>query len=113
MALPQSYFDGLRDHYRHRRDLFLPYLERAGFAVRPPDGAYYVMADFSALSTLDDVTFVRRMIETAGVAGVPASSFHDPKESGRNRVRFMFAKTDATLHSAGERLLKLREALRD
>ena len=112
MALPQSYFDGLRDHYLHRRKLFLPYLERAGFTVRPPDGAYYVMADFSSLSDLDDVAFVRRMIETVGVAGVPGSSFHDPKERGRSLVRFMFAKRDETLHAAGEQLLKLRDAIR-
>jgi aminotransferase len=112
LALPQSYFDGLRTHYRHRRDLFLPYLERAGFGVRLPDGAYYVMADFSALSSLDDVSFVRRMIETVGVAGVPGSSFHDPKERGRNLVRFMFAKQDETLRAAGERLLLLRDKLR-
>jgi aminotransferase len=109
MALPQSYFDGLRDHYRHRRDLFLPYLRDAGFDVHTPDGAYYVMADFSRLSALDDVAFVRRMIETVGVAGVPASSFHDPKELGRTQVRFMFAKQDATLRQAGDRLLGLRE----
>ncbi len=111
LALPQSYFDGLRDHYQHRRDLFVPYLERAGFNVRPPDGAYYVMADFSALSALDDVSFVRRMIETVGVAGVPGSSFHDPKDHGRTLVRFMFAKQDDTLRAAGERLMNLRAAL--
>jgi aminotransferase len=109
MALPPSYFDGLRDHYRRRRDLFLPYLEAAGFDARVPDGAYYVMADFSRLSDLDDVTFVRRMIETVGVAGVPGSSFHSPKDLGRTQVRFMFAKQDATLREAGERLAGLRE----
>jgi len=111
LALPHSYFDALRGHYRHRRDLFVPYLERAGFGVRPPDGAYYVMADFSALSELDDVSFVRRMIETVGVAGVPGSSFYDPKDRGRYLVRFMFAKKDETLHAAGERLRGLREKL--
>jgi aminotransferase len=111
LALPQTYFDGLAAHYRHRRDLFLPYLERAGFRVQPPNGAYYVMADFSELSDLDDVSFVRRMIEAVGVAGVPGSSFHDPKEQGRKLVRYMFAKKDETLHAAGERLLGLREKL--
>jgi aminotransferase len=111
LALPQTYFDGLRAHYRHRRDLFLPYLARAGFHVHPPDGAYYVMADFSKLSALDDVAFVRRMIETVGVAGVPGSSFYEPKERGRTLVRFMFAKRDDTLRAAGERLLMLRDKL--
>src|SRR6478736_6232845 len=84
MALPRSYFDGLRDHYRARRDLFLPLLRDAGFACQD----------------LDDVAFVRRMIETVGVAGVPGSSFHSPKELGRTQVRFMFAKQDATLREA-------------
>jgi aspartate/methionine/tyrosine aminotransferase len=110
MALPAAYFDGLRDHYRTRRDLFLPYLLEAGFVARPPDGAYYVMADFAALSGLDDVAFVRRMIETVGVAGVPGSSFFRPKDRGRTQVRFMFAKREETLRDAGERLLRLRAA---
>jgi aminotransferase len=111
MALPQSYFDGLRDHYRHRRDLFLPYLQDAGFTLLPPDGAYYVMTDISGISDLDDVAFVRRMIETVGVAGVPGSSFHSPRELGRTKVRFMFAKQDASLRQAGERLLGLKHHL--
>jgi aspartate/methionine/tyrosine aminotransferase len=111
MGLPQTYFDGLRNHYRHRRDLLMPYLRDAGFGVNPPDGAYYVMADFSAFSGLEDVAFVRRMIETVGVAGVPGSSFHEPKERGRNLVRFMFAKKDDTLRAAGERLLGLRQQI--
>ncbi|MDB5307382.1 MAG: aminotransferase [Gemmataceae bacterium] len=111
MALPQSYFDGLRAHYRHRRDLFLPYLRAAGFDVHTPDGAYYVMADFAHLSRADDTDFVRRMIETVGVAGVPGSSFHSPKELGRTIVRFMFAKQDEILRQAGEQLLALREKL--
>jgi aminotransferase len=111
MALPQAYFDGLRDHYRRRRDLFLPYLRDAGFTFREPDGAYYVMTDVAGISGLDDVAFVRRMIETVGVAGVPGSSFTSPKELGRTQVRFMFAKRDETLREAGERLLTIRERM--
>lgn len=112
MGLPQGYYDGLRDHYRERRDAFLPCLRAAGFAFEEPEGAYYVMADFAGLSDLDDVSFVRRMIETVGVAGVPGSSFYAPRERGRSKVRFMFARQVETLRAAGERLLKLPEALR-
>jgi aspartate/methionine/tyrosine aminotransferase len=109
MALPQSYFDSLRDSYRRRRDLFLPYLRDAGFGIHQPDGAYYVMTDLAGLSDLDDVAFVRWMIEAVGVAGVPGSSFYSPKELGRTKVRFMFAKRDETLHEAGRRLLQIRD----
>src|SRR5262249_32301462 len=95
MNLGTEYYEELRADYRRRRDLFLPYLREAGFAVCEPDGAYYVMTDFSEISDLDDVAFVRRMIEEVGVAGVPGSSFYSPKQLGRRSVRFMFAKRDA------------------
>jgi aminotransferase len=111
MALPQSYYDGLRAGYRRRRDILLPYLREAGFTFTEPEGAYYVMTDVSGLGGRDDTAFVKRMIETVGVSAIPGSSFYAPRERGLTKVRFMFAKRDETLHQAGERLLKLRGAL--
>ena len=108
LALPESYYAKLRDDYRRRRDLFLPYLRDAGFTFTEPEGAYYVLCDITPLGGTDDTAFTRRMIETVGVSGVPGSSFHMPRERGRHLVRFMFAKKDETLHAAGERLRKLR-----
>jgi aspartate/methionine/tyrosine aminotransferase len=110
-ALGEAYYAHLSASYRRRRDLFLPYLRAAGFDFRTPDGAYYVMADAATLGCADDTEFVRRMIQTVGVAAVPGSSFHHPKELGRTKVRFMFAKSEETLHAAGKRLLCLRDAL--
>jgi aminotransferase len=112
LALPQSYFDGLKSSYRRRRDLFLPYLREAGFTFTEPEGAYYVMTDVTPLGGTDDTEFVRRMIREVGVSAIPGSSFYAPRERGLTKVRFMFAKRDETLHKAGERLLKLRAALR-
>jgi aspartate/methionine/tyrosine aminotransferase len=109
LALPDSYYDHLRDDYRRRRDLFLPYLRRAGLTVYEPEGAYYVMTDIAPLGWRDDAEFVRAMIRTVGVSAVPGSSFYSPKDLGRTMVRFMFAKRDETLHAAGERLVKLRD----
>ena len=51
---------------------------------------------------------MRRLIQEIGVSAVPGSSFYAPRERGRTKVRFMFAKRDETLHQAGERLLKLQ-----
>jgi aminotransferase len=112
LALPQSYFDGLKSSYSRRRDLFLPYLREAGFIFTEPEGAYYVMTDVTPLGGTDDTEFVRRMIREVGVSAIPGSSFYAPRERGLTKVRFMFAKRDETLHRAGERLLKLRAALR-
>lgn len=110
-ALGDAYFAKLRADYLRRRELFLPYLREAGFDFHAPDGAYYVMTDIAGLDGTDDTAFVRRMIETVGVAAVPGSSFYQPKQLGRTKVRFMFAKSDDLLRAAGERLLGLRAAL--
>lgn len=108
LQIPEAYYHKLCDDYRHRRDLFLPYLRSAGLEVYEPEGAYYVMTDTSGLGWSDDTAFVRTMIHEIGVSAVPGGSFHFPKELGKTMVRFMFAKKDETLHAAGERLQNLR-----
>jgi aminotransferase len=108
LALPASYYASLRENYRRRRNILLPYLHEAGLKVCEPEGAYYVMTDITPLGGSDDTEFVRRMIREVGVAAVPGSSFYSPRELGRTKVRFMFAKRDETLHQAGERLRRLR-----
>jgi aspartate/methionine/tyrosine aminotransferase len=112
LAMPDSYYEKLRTEYRSRRSVLLKYLHEAGFVFSEPRGAYYVMTDVSKLARddEDDTAFVRRLVETIGVAGVPGSSFYSPREDGRRKVRFMWAKKEETLHAAGERLLKLRRA---
>jgi len=79
-------------------------LQDAGFACVPPEGAYYVLADFSALSAEDDTTFAKRLTREAGVASVPGSSFFSEPSRGRSVVRFAFCKRVETLREAGERL---------
>jgi aminotransferase len=111
MRLPGEYYDKLREGYRKRKDVFLPYLREAGFAFHEPEGAYYVMTDIGGLTEKDDVEFVRWMIREMGVSAVPGSSFYAPRERGRTKVRFMFAKQEETLRQAGERLLGVREKL--
>jgi aminotransferase len=106
LAFPQSYYDDLCSAYRRRRDVLLPYLHQAGFQCQEPNGAYYVMTDVAQLGGTDDVEFVTRLVREIGVAGVPGSSFYSPKELGKTKVRFMFAKREETLHEAGQRLVR-------
>ena len=108
LALPGEYYDRLQADYRARRDLLLPELEKAGFQVFVPDGAYYVMTDISAFGFPDDVEFTRHLIREVGVACVPGSSFYSVPERGAQQVRFCFCKKDETLLKAAERLGKLR-----
>ncbi len=107
MAVDVSYYKRLAVEYGERRDFLVPALADAGFGVSSPAGAYYVMADITGLTKLDDVAFVRLMIEEFGVAAVPGSSFYRRPEDGRNYVRFAFCKTLDLLEEAAERLRRL------
>lgn len=106
--LPPSYYEGLADVYGAKRDLFYPALVEAGFDCLKPEGAYYVLADFSNLSDLPDDEFAFWLTRTVGVAPVPGSSFFHRPEDGRKLVRFAFCKTEALLEQAAERLVTIR-----
>ena len=107
LEFSDAYYTKLAGDYITRRDTLLPALETAGFRVYPPDGAYYVMADITPLTSDDDVTFARRMILDPGVATVPGSSFYSRPELGRTKIRFAFPKRLETLDAAAQRLLRL------
>jgi N-succinyldiaminopimelate aminotransferase len=114
MAEALTRYDGdyllqLRHDYLERRDFLAAALTRAGFEVRPPRGTYFLLADYSRLSALDDRAFARELIETVGVAAIPTSVFYPahPEVSGR-LLRFAFCKRLETLQAAAERLRSLR-----
>jgi aspartate/methionine/tyrosine aminotransferase len=107
LSLPEAYYDRLQAEYRARRDLLLPVLEKAGFGVFRPDGAYYIMTDISSFGFPDDVAFTRHLIREVGVACVPGSSFYSVPQRGAQQVRFCFCKKDETLQLAAERLERL------
>ena len=107
LELPESYYRDLAVRYRERRDFLVPALEAAGFRAFSPRGAYYVMTDISAFGFDDDVSFARHLVAEIGVAAVPGSSFYSDPATGRQRLRFHFARRRETLESAVQRLGRL------
>ncbi|HXE89486.1 MAG TPA: aminotransferase class I/II-fold pyridoxal phosphate-dependent enzyme [Terriglobales bacterium] len=107
LALPATYYQELAAAYRARRERMLAALHQAGFLAYVPRGAYYIMTDIRSFGFPDDVAFARYLVEEAGVAVVPGSSFYNHPRDGAQQVRFAFCKKDATLDEAGKRLLKL------
>ena len=103
-GLPRGYYDGMARDYLERRDILYAGLRDSGFGCSPPEGAYYIMADFSPLSRLDDMAFSTYLAKEAGVAPVPGSSFYSRPEDGAKLVRFAFCKRAETLQRAVERL---------
>jgi len=110
-AFDAQYYNHFTTQYRARREFLASVLREAGFEFSLPEGAYYIFADFSRLSDLDDVTFAKWMTQEIGVATVPGSSFYSRKEDGRSFVRFAFCKKQETLDQAAERLSGLRGKL--
>jgi aminotransferase len=107
-AFEPEYYNQFAANYKARRDFLCAVLREQGFEFSLPEGAYFVLTDFSPLSDLDDVTFAKWMAQEIGVATVPGSSFYSQKEDGRNFVRFAFCKKQETLDDAAERLSRLR-----
>ena len=110
-AFDAEYYNRFTADYKKRRDFLGSVLREVGFTFSVPEGAYYIFADFSQLSDLDDVTFAKWMTQEIGVATVPGSSFYSRKEDDRSFVRFAFCKKQETLDGAAERLSRLRGAL--
>jgi aminotransferase len=102
--LGRPYYASLAEGYQERRDTLVAGLKAAGFECTAPQGAYYVLADFSSLSREDDDAFSRTLTRQAGVTPVPGSSFFSEASRGSRLVRFAFCKRLETLQEAAHRL---------
>ena len=100
----RGYFSELRAQYSGRRSRLQQILSGAGLPTLPAQGAYFLLADISALPFPDDVAFCRHLMTKVGVAAIPPSAFYCDPTSAPKLARFCFAKSDATLDAAAERL---------
>ena len=106
--LEPGFYATLACEYCGRRNLLHDTLLASGFRAERPAGAYYILADYSALSDLPDADFARWLTTEIGVTPVPGSSFFSTRDPARRLVRFAFCKRDETLRQAAERLRKLQ-----
>ncbi|MEP6511470.1 MAG: pyridoxal phosphate-dependent aminotransferase [Dokdonella sp.] len=103
---PQHYLE-LPAFYQAKRDRFRDLLAGSNFKLRPVAGAYFQIADYSALSHADDLAFCEWLAKEGGVAAIPISAFYESPPLGQRLIRFCFAKTDTTLELAAARLQAL------
>ena len=90
------------------RDRLARGLERAGFAVLPAEGTYFLSIDLAGSGiAADDVSFCERAVKEAGVAAIPVSAFY-AEAPVTSVVRLCFAKKAETLEAGIERLAKAR-----
>jgi len=102
-----GHYHELADFYQAKRDHFNLGLENSQFRIFPTQGTYFQLADYSNISTMDDVKFSAYLTQEVGVAAIPISVFCEHTQS-THMVRFCFAKNDSTLDQAVERLSNIR-----
>ncbi len=107
LDLDRTFFDGIADGYRRKRDLLVGGLREVGFAVTPPEGAYYLFADYRTVPSLAEMSpteAAMQLVERVGVATVPGDNFYATGDDGSRYLRFAFCRSTETLEAAVERL---------
>ena len=99
-----AFFHDMRRDLQRSRDRLSDGLTSIGFPVIPSQGTYFLNVDIKPLGlNVSDEAFCRRLVAEHRVAAIPVSSLYedDPVTSV---IRFCFAKRDATIDEALERL---------
>jgi aspartate/methionine/tyrosine aminotransferase len=108
LAKPDDFYRDLAAELQRRRDRLGDGLRALGLTVLPAGGAYFLNVDIRSIVagggfTGSDVDFCRHLVEEVGVAAIPLSAFYEV-EAAEHLVRFCFAKQDAVIDKALQRL---------
>jgi methionine aminotransferase len=104
-STPQHYLE-LPAFYQTKRDRFRKLLAPSRLKLLDVPGGYFQLVDYSAIRNQDDVAFCEWLVKEGGVAAIPLTPFYE-KAPDTHLVRLCFAKSDATMDAAAERLCKL------
>ncbi|EMN1294148.1 TPA: pyridoxal phosphate-dependent aminotransferase [Citrobacter freundii] len=101
-----AHYRELPAFYQKKRDVLVNALRDSRLEILPCEGTYFLLVDYSAVSTLNDVEFCQWLTTEVGVAAIPLSVFcADPFP--HKLIRLCFAKQESTLLAAAERLVSL------
>ena len=101
-------FAALSSFYQDKRDLFLKLMSGLPLRFLPCYGSYFILADYSLVSSLPDREFAKQLTIEGGVATIPLSPFYK-NGSDERIIRFCFAKKEDTLVEAAKRLARYFE----
>lgn len=99
-----SYFKSMRSDFAKSHNYLAAGLVALGYAVLPSKATYFLSIDLSASGvTGTDTDFCEALVRDHGVAAIPVSAFY-PQDPVTTIVRLCFAKDQATLNAALERM---------
>jgi methionine aminotransferase len=92
--------------YQRKRDRFRDGLQQTRLRPLHTQGSYFQLVDYSAVSSLPESDFCLWLTREIGVAAIPVSAFY-AQGYEQGLARLCFAKQDATLQRALDRLRQL------
>lgn len=103
LAQPPSFYEGLAEDLRRKRDLLARGLTDLGYAIAPCEGTYFLLA---AIDVDDDRAYCIDLTTRARVTAIPVSALCAEHRLG-GYIRFCFAKPESVLDEALRRLARL------
>lgn len=91
----------MKSIYKRRRDWLVPELEKMGFILDKPTGAFYIFAKIPLDMGDDGYAFAKDLAFNGKVAVIPGESF---SSATKDYIRISYAASDETLHTAIERM---------
>jgi methionine aminotransferase len=101
-----QFYEELPAFYQQKRDLFCKLLGDSRFQLHPARSTFFQIVDYGDISDENDVALAKRWTRDIGVGSIPLTVFCEQPFTG-SRLRFCFAKDDATLTAACEKLRNL------
>ncbi|HEY1115623.1 MAG TPA: methionine aminotransferase [Chitinophagaceae bacterium] len=102
----REHYLGLGSFLQQKRDYFQNLMAHTRLKALPSHGSYFQSYSYAGLSEEPEKEYAIRLTKEHGVATIPVSAFYQ-HEVNNSVLRFCFAKREATLEAAVERLVKL------
>lgn len=100
----------LPEFFQNKRNFLMDGLNTTPFKIIKPEGSYFLLADYSAISDLNDADFAIFLTEKFKVATIPVSAFYK-NSPDQKLIRFCFAKKQETMEKALLNLSKLKDGI--
>jgi methionine aminotransferase len=91
---------------QQKRDYFQALMQQTKLKALPSYGSYFQLYSYDTISNETEKDFAIRLTKEYGVAPIPVSAFYQ-NEKNNQVIRFCFAKQEATLDEAVNRLVHL------
>ena len=110
LTLDDDFYREVGQSYYRKREILISGLRDVGFRITPPEGSYYLFANYRDVEALKDkspMDAAMFLIEKVGVATVPGDNFYRVGDEGNDYLRFAFCRSVESLEE-GVRRFKTR-----